>query len=251
MPKCAHLSNSRKRSHLHKTNIDYADRPIDDPSITVLSLSLSFPSFYSPFLLISTVPLTIPVPYKGTQFRRAELFQSLSERHSVPFIVHIHTRCIVAFTARPFLPLPPFLPPPPPRYLPPSLLPLFPNPGRPPRSPSVIVTEAHWTSLYNAGYRARVVDATLDCRRGTTRPLQCIPACLCVRCVRFPHENAIGGRLFVDAFDAEPARRLLYSRKRVSIADDSRYRFGSGMNRTDWNVEICHLHMKFIYVTQE
>lgn len=102
------------------------DRRSLDHRVLSLSLALShsllFHLFIPLFLLISTVPLTIPVPYKGTQFRRAELFQSLSKRHSVPFIVHIHTRCIVAFTTRRST-LYPANPPPRP------LLPLFRNPG--------------------------------------------------------------------------------------------------------------------------
>lgn len=145
------------------------------------------------FLLISTVPLTIPVTYKGTQFRRAELFQSLSRATLCPvyraysYAVH---RCI----HRPGHPIHrPF--------------PLFPNPG-----PSLFHFRHSQRSALNSLSTmrlSRVVDAqpstVVAAQRGLCECSACMPRALRTRlrarCVCFPHENAIDGCLFVDASD--------------------------------------------------
>lgn len=126
-PKCAHLLDSRKRLHLHKR---VSIMPTDERSLDHYASCSRFPAifFLFLFLLISTVPLTIPVTYKGTQFRRAELFQSLSRATLCPvyraysYAVH---RCI----HRPAIP--------------PTVRFPYSRTPAPRSSTSVIVTEAH------------------------------------------------------------------------------------------------------------
>jgi len=170
----------------------------DDPSITMRHTehSLSFSIFYSFFLSISSVSLTILVPYKGTQFRRHWIVSVSFEATLCPvyraysYAVH---RCIHRYSVA----------------IPPSYhsFPLSLNPSL------LYFRHSHRSALNSLSTMpaiARVVDApTLDCRCGTTRPLrmQRMPWYLRAHCVCFSHENAIDGRLFVDASNASDAVR--------------------------------------------
>lgn len=181
-------------------------RTIPRSLCATLSLLFHFLKFFF-FLSISPVPLTIPVPYKGTQFRRRGIVSASFEATLCPvyraysYAVH---RCRRRYSVA----------------IPPSYR--FPLSPAPPSSSLLYFRYSHRSalnSLYNAGYRARVVDApTLDCRCGTTRPLrmQRMPRAaprtyLRARCVCFSHENAIDGRFVVDASDAVPAASIWIS----------------------------------------
>lgn len=153
---------------------------------------LFFPySFFHSFFYQSPLSLwRFPCRTKERSSGGAELFQSLSKRHSVPFIVHIHTRCIVAFAAIRSL------------FLPPAIRsPLS------PASPSSSLLHFRYShrSALNSLYNARLSRAR--CRRtnprlsgcGTTRPL---------RMQRMPHMYVPASTLRV-LFARERNRRSL------------------------------------------
>lgn len=201
-------------------DIDYADRLTDDPSITMPPRSFPiffFHSFFhSSFYQSPPVPLTIPAAYKGTQFPAARncfsLFRSDTLSRLSCIFIHgasLHSPVFGRYSSL----LPPVSP-----------IPRIPQLLR--SSTSVIVTEAHWTLSTMRGYRARVVDApTLAAAQPRPLRIQRMPRIyLRARCVCFSHENAIDGRLFVDASDSALDRA-------VSIAAwlDSNFR----MNRAE------------------
>lgn len=160
----------------------------------------------------------IAVPYKGTQFRRRGIVSASFEATLCPvyraysYAVH---RCIRRYSVA----------------IPPSYrsFPLSPEAPLAPRSStSVIVTEAHWTLSTMRGYRARVVDApTRLSLRHNAAFANAMHAArrvtyLRARCVCFPHENAIDGRLFVDVSDA------------VHAVSNARFEFPYESNGSEW-----------------
>lgn len=118
------------------------------PQSLCSTLSCSFSIFYSFFLSISPVPLTIPVPYKGTQFRRRGIVSASFEATLCPvyraysYAVH---RCIRRYSVA----------------IPPSYRssPLSPSP----LSPALLYFRHSHRSALNSLYNARLSRAR--CRR--------------------------------------------------------------------------------------